>query len=107
MVIPAGKRPRWIQDGVTRTSESATCALDSERPSFGRHRSSSKAEPGSIRSLSRISASGASMKQAQMVYLEEDIWEEKQITPGRKTKILKHRAGSSVPYEEAKKLGLV
>ncbi|SVE44882.1 uncharacterized protein METZ01_LOCUS497736, partial [marine metagenome] len=26
---------------------------------------------------------------------------------GRTTKILKHRAGSSIPYEEAQKLGLV
>ena len=48
-----------------------------------------------------------SMRQVQMVYVEEDIWEERQITPGRMTKILKHRAGSSVPYDEAKKLGLV
>ena len=47
------------------------------------------------------------MRQVQMVYVEEDIWEERQITPGRMTKILKHRAGSSVPYDEAKKLGLV
>ena len=47
------------------------------------------------------------MKQVQMVYVENEIWEEKQITPGRTTKILKHRAGSSIPYEEAKKLGLV
>ena len=48
-----------------------------------------------------------SMKQIQMVYVENEIWEEKQITPGRTTKILKHRAGSSIPYEEAQKLGLV
>ena len=48
-----------------------------------------------------------SMKQIQMVYVENEIWEERQITPGRTTKILKHRAGSSIPYEEAQKLGLV
>lgn len=47
------------------------------------------------------------MKQTQMIYLEEDIWEDRQITPGRMTKILRHRAGSSIPYEEAKSLGLV
>ena len=47
------------------------------------------------------------MKQVQMVYVENEIWEEKQITPGRTTKILKHRAGSSIPYEEAQKLGVV
>lgn len=48
-----------------------------------------------------------SMKQVQMIFLEEDVWEEKQITAGRKTKILKHRAGTSIPFEEAKNLGLV
>ena len=48
-----------------------------------------------------------SMKQSQMIYVEEDIWEERQITPGRMTKTLKHRAGSSIPYDEAKSLGLV
>ncbi len=47
------------------------------------------------------------MKQVQMIYLEEDVWEDRQITPGRMTKILRHRAGSSIPYEEAKSLGLV
>ena len=47
------------------------------------------------------------MRQVQMIYVEEDIWEERQITPGRTTKILKHRAGSSIPFDEAKKLGLV
>lgn len=47
------------------------------------------------------------MRQVQMVYLEEDVWEDRQITPGRMTKILRHKAGSSIPFEEAKKLGLV
>ena len=42
-----------------------------------------------------------------MIYLEEDVWEDRQITPGRMTKILKHRAGTTIPYEEAKNLGLV
>jgi hypothetical protein len=47
------------------------------------------------------------MRQVQMIFLEEDVWEERQITAGRKTKILKHRAGTSIPFEEAKNLGLV
>jgi hypothetical protein len=47
------------------------------------------------------------MRQVQMIYLEEDVWEDRQITPGRMTKILRHKAGSSIPFEEAKKLGLV
>ena len=58
-------------------------------------------------SLSGWADSPDGMKQVQMIYLEEDFWEERQITPGRTTKILKHRAGSSIPFEEAKKLGLV
>ena len=47
------------------------------------------------------------LKHIQTVYVEEDIHEEIQITPGRTTKILKHAAGSQVSYEEAEKLGLI
>ncbi len=47
------------------------------------------------------------MRHVQMVYLEEDVWEDRQITPGRMTKILRHRAGSTIPFAEAQKLGLV
>ncbi len=52
-------------------------------------------------------ASPDSMKRSQMIYLEEDVWEERQITPGRMTKILRHKAGTTIPFEEAKNLGLV
>lgn len=47
------------------------------------------------------------LKNRQTVYIEEDIHEEIQITPGRTTKILRYPAGSQVPYEEAEKLGLI
>ena len=47
------------------------------------------------------------LRHAQTVYVEEDIWEERQLTPGRTTKILKYRAGSTVTYDEAKNLGLI
>ena len=47
------------------------------------------------------------LKHAQNVYVEEDIFDEIQITPGRTTKILRHPAGSQVSYEEAEKLGLI
>lgn len=47
------------------------------------------------------------LKHRQTVYVEEDIHEEIQITPGRTTKILRYPAGSYVPYEEAEKLGLI
>tara|TARA_B110001454_G_scaffold186587_1_gene183479 strand:- start:327 stop:491 length:165 start_codon:yes stop_codon:yes gene_type:complete len=47
------------------------------------------------------------LKHAQTVYVEEDIHEEIQITPGRTTKILKHPAGSQISYEDAEKLGLI
>ncbi len=47
------------------------------------------------------------LKHAQNVYVEEDIFDEIQITPGRTTRILRHAAGSQVSYEEAEKLGLI
>lgn len=48
-----------------------------------------------------------SLKQQQTFYLEQDIYEEKQITPFTKTKVLIHRAGKHIPYLEAEKLGLI
>jgi hypothetical protein len=47
------------------------------------------------------------LRHAQTVYVEEDIWEEHTITPGRTTRILKHKKGSTVSYDEAKILGLI
>ena len=47
------------------------------------------------------------LRHAQTVYIEEDIWEEREITPGRTTRVLKHRRGSTVSYDEAKILGLI
>lgn len=42
----------------------------------------------------------------QTFLVEEDIWEEKQITPFTKTKVLKYPAGKHIPLEEARNLGL-
>ena len=48
-----------------------------------------------------------SLKQVQTFYLEQDIYEERQITPFTKIKVLVHRAGKQIPYLEAEKLGLI
>lgn len=42
----------------------------------------------------------------QTFYLEEDIYEERQITPFNKIKVLVHKKGKQIPLREAEKLGL-
>lgn len=46
-------------------------------------------------------------KKKQTILVEEDIFEERQITPFTKARVLKHKKGSYIPYAEAEKLGLV
>jgi hypothetical protein len=48
-----------------------------------------------------------SLKKVQTFYVEQDIYEERQITPFTKIKVLVHRAGKHIPYLEAEKLGLI
>jgi len=52
-------------------------------------------------------ATTESLKDVQTFYVEQDIYVDKQITPFTKTKVLLHRAGKSIPYREAEKLGLL
>lgn len=47
-----------------------------------------------------------SLKQEQTFYLEEDIYEERQITPFNKIKVLVHKRGKQIPLKEAERLGL-
>jgi len=47
------------------------------------------------------------LKASQTIFLDHDIFEERQIVPGRTSKILKYRAGMQINVEEAKKLGLI
>lgn len=42
----------------------------------------------------------------QTFYLEEDIYEERQITPFTKIKVLIHKKGKQIPLREAEALGL-
>lgn len=48
-----------------------------------------------------------SLKEKQTILVEEDIYEERQITPFFKTNVLVHKKGSYVTIEQAKKLGLL
>ena len=43
---------------------------------------------------------------SQTFLIEEDIYEERQITPFNKIKVLVHRKGKSITLREAEKLGL-
>lgn len=47
-----------------------------------------------------------SLKDAQTVLVEEDIFEERQITPFTKAKVILHHKGSYVTLEQAKNLGI-
>lgn len=47
------------------------------------------------------------LKEIQTVYLDEDVVVEREIVPGKFTKIIKYRAGSQITVEEAKNLGLI
>lgn len=46
-------------------------------------------------------------KKKQTILVEEDVYEERQITPFVKVKAIKYKRGSHIPYEEAERLGLV
>jgi len=46
-------------------------------------------------------------KNTQTVPVSEDIYEEKQISPFVKIRVLVHRKGKQIPYREAEKLGLI
>jgi hypothetical protein len=48
-----------------------------------------------------------SLKIVQTYLVEEDIHEERQITPSIKTKVLLHKKGKQIPYAEAERLGLI
>lgn len=42
-----------------------------------------------------------------MILVEQDITEERQITPYTKTRVLVHRKGDYVPLSKARELGLI
>jgi len=44
---------------------------------------------------------------AQMILVEEDIYEERQINPYVKAAVVIHRKGKYIPFKEAERLGLV
>jgi hypothetical protein len=51
--------------------------------------------------------SSETLASTQTILVEEDIYEERQITHFHKAKVLLHKKGSYIPYSEAKRLGLV
>lgn len=48
-----------------------------------------------------------SMQDANMVFVEQDVIEWRQITPFTKAKVLVARAGQQIPYSRARDLGIV
>ena len=51
--------------------------------------------------------SSESIIDTQTILVEEDIFEERQITPFTRAKVLLHKKGKQIPYREAERLGLV
>lgn len=49
----------------------------------------------------------AGEKQTPLIFLEEDVWEERPITPYTKARVLVYRKGQSIGHDEAKRLGLI
>lgn len=47
------------------------------------------------------------MKESQTVLVEADIYEERQITPFTRAKVIAHHKGSYVTVEKAKELGIL
>jgi hypothetical protein len=41
------------------------------------------------------------------IFVEEDIWEERPITPYTKARVLVYKKGASISQDEAKRLGLL
>jgi hypothetical protein len=54
-----------------------------------------------------IGFSSPTSKSAVQIFLEDDVWEERQITPFTKAKVLLYKKGQSIPQEEAERLGLI
>jgi hypothetical protein len=63
---------------------------------------------GDNSSHTRIAGFGMieSLKVVQTFLVEEDVYEERQITPFLKTKVLLYKQGKQIPYLEAERLGL-
>jgi hypothetical protein len=57
----------------------------------------------------KIAFFGASetLKAKQKILIEEDIYEDRQITPNLSIKVLIHKKGKYVSYEIAERLGLI
>jgi hypothetical protein len=42
-----------------------------------------------------------------LIFLEEDVWEERAITPYTRARVLVYKKGQSIGHDEAKRLGLI
>ena len=54
-----------------------------------------------------IGFEAAKVKSTPLFHVEEEIWEERQITPYTKARVLVYKKGDNITIEEAKRLGLL
>lgn len=64
-------------------------------------------EPVGINHIAFTDSTLETLKDSQTVLVEEDIYEDRQITPFTKTRVIVHHKGSYVTVEKAKELGLL
>ena len=64
-------------------------------------------EPSGINHIAFTDSTIETMKDVQTVLVEEDIYEDRQITPFTKTRVIVHHKGSYVTVDKAKELGIL
>lgn len=64
-------------------------------------------EPVGINHIAFTDSTIETMKDVQTVLVEEDIYEDRQITPFTKTRVIIHHKGSYVTVDKAKELGII
>ena len=64
-------------------------------------------EPVDINHVAFTDGTIETMKDVQTILVEEDIYEDRQITPFTKTRVIIHHKGSYVNIDKAKELGII
>lgn len=64
-------------------------------------------EPAGLNHIAFTDSTIETMKEVQTVLVEENIYEDRQITPFTKTRVIIHHKGSYVTVDKAKELGII
>lgn len=64
-------------------------------------------EPAGLNHIAFTDSTIETMKDIQTVLVEEDIYEDRQITPFTKARVIVHHKGSYVTIDKAQELGII